>query len=182
MNKDYLDQRSFKDGNDKNEYYNGMSGAKYGIYNTYKKCFQFHICEDSPHLALARLYYMIGKGAGHPKFDPRKLSMSNKSFEQQLVSKLINLCSSKPIKNEGFSLGDYKFNKGACITAFENIFAEYPDSYDTAAITNELYLAFIASCETAPDPTEHHTALLLIDNLIYQSIEEYYNKKEASHV
>ena len=45
------------------EYYRGRNGRKYGIWNTAKKCFQFGIAEDTPMLAEARLFYMIGDDA-----------------------------------------------------------------------------------------------------------------------
>ena len=45
------------------EYYRGRNGRKYGIWNTAKKCFQFGISEDSPMLAEARLFFMIGDDA-----------------------------------------------------------------------------------------------------------------------
>ena len=41
----------------------GKNGAKYGIYNTSAKKFQFGICEDTPILAEARLIQKIGDDA-----------------------------------------------------------------------------------------------------------------------
>ena len=56
------------------EYYHGKPGAKYGIYNTAAKCFQFGIREDTPMLAEARLFQMIGDDARKRRFEPRRLS------------------------------------------------------------------------------------------------------------
>lgn len=50
------------------EYYRGRNGRKYGIWNTSKKCFQFGIAEDTPMLAEARLFYMIGDDARKWRF------------------------------------------------------------------------------------------------------------------
>lgn len=54
-------------------YYRGRPGAKYGIWNGMKKCFQFAICEDTPMLAEARLYQKIGADASKHRFEPREL-------------------------------------------------------------------------------------------------------------
>lgn len=58
---------------DRTEYMRGKQGAKYGIYNTKEKCFQFHISEDSPMLAEARLAYLIGDDAKKWRFEARAL-------------------------------------------------------------------------------------------------------------
>lgn len=58
---------------DRNEYYRGWKGQKYGIYNTKAKRFQFGICEDTPMLAEARLFQMIGDDARKWRFEPRAL-------------------------------------------------------------------------------------------------------------
>lgn len=55
-------------------YYRGVPGKKYGVYNTTAKCFQFGICEDTPMLAMARLYQKIGDDAKKWRFEPRQLS------------------------------------------------------------------------------------------------------------
>lgn len=57
----------------KNTYYRGVKGKKYGIYNTSAKKFQFGICEDSPMLAEARLFYILGEDAKKWRFEPRML-------------------------------------------------------------------------------------------------------------
>lgn len=57
----------------RNEYYFGKQGHKYGIYNTCRKCFQFGICEDTPMLAEARLFQKIGDNARKWRFEPRRL-------------------------------------------------------------------------------------------------------------
>lgn len=55
------------------EYYSGKPGAKYGIWNDAKKKFQFGICEDTPALAVARLFQKIGDDARKWRFEPRRL-------------------------------------------------------------------------------------------------------------
>lgn len=55
------------------EYYHGRKGRKYGIWNGARKCFQFHICEDTPYLAEARLFQKIGKDAYKWRFEARAL-------------------------------------------------------------------------------------------------------------
>ena len=54
-------------------YYHGLPGVKWGIWNCQRKCFQFDICEDSPMLAEARLFYKIGNDARKYRFEPRQL-------------------------------------------------------------------------------------------------------------
>ena len=54
-------------------YYQGVPGKKYGIWNAGAKCFQFGICEDTPMLAMARLYQKIGDDARKWRFEPRQL-------------------------------------------------------------------------------------------------------------
>lgn len=54
-------------------YQRGIPGVKWGIYNTQAKCFQFNICEDSPMLAEARLFYKIGEDARKWRFEVRRL-------------------------------------------------------------------------------------------------------------
>ena len=46
---------------DRWEYYRGKRGVKYGVFNTYRNCFQFNIAEDTPFLAKARLFTRIGQ-------------------------------------------------------------------------------------------------------------------------
>lgn len=55
------------------EWMKGKNGVKYGIYNTKSKCFQFKISEDSPMLAEARLFYLIGDDARKWRFEVREL-------------------------------------------------------------------------------------------------------------
>lgn len=59
-------------------YHRGEPGARYGIWNAARGCWQFNICEDTPMLAKARLYQKIGfdakKGIFEPKRLPRKAS------------------------------------------------------------------------------------------------------------
>ena len=44
-------------------YQRGVPGAKWGIWNCSRKEFQFDICEDTPMLAVARLFQKIGDDA-----------------------------------------------------------------------------------------------------------------------
>jgi len=66
---------------DRHEYYRGQKGKKYGIYNTKAKCFQFGICEDTPMLAEARLFQMIGDDARKWRFEPRALPPDGKTAQ-----------------------------------------------------------------------------------------------------
>ena len=52
----------------KNIYYHGEPNAKYGIW---KDGWKFEVCEDTPMLAMARLYQKIGHEA--KKYEPRRL-------------------------------------------------------------------------------------------------------------
>lgn len=54
-------------------YMKGIPGRKYGIYNTAKKEFQFGIIEDSPMLAEARLFFLIGDDARKWRFEAKEL-------------------------------------------------------------------------------------------------------------
>jgi hypothetical protein len=54
-------------------YYMGVQGKKYGIWNSVAKKFQFGICEDTPMLAVARLYQKLGEDARKWRFEPRML-------------------------------------------------------------------------------------------------------------
>lgn len=54
-------------------YQRGISGIKWGIWNTMSHCFQFGISEDTPMLAVARLYQKIGDDARKWRFEPRQL-------------------------------------------------------------------------------------------------------------
>ncbi len=56
-----------------NVYYHGVPGKKYGIFNGAVKQFQFDVCEDTPMLAMARLYQKIGADAKDKRFEPRML-------------------------------------------------------------------------------------------------------------
>ena len=64
--------------NDRDLYYRGKPGKKFGIWSDMKKEFQFGICEDSPMLAYARLYYKIGD-------DARKWRFSAKIIPNDLI-------------------------------------------------------------------------------------------------
>ena len=55
-------------------YQRGISGIKWGIWNTMSHCFQSGISEDTPMLAVARLYQKIGDDARKWRFEPRQLS------------------------------------------------------------------------------------------------------------
>ena len=54
-------------------YQRGVPGAKWGIWNCSRKEFQFDISEDTPMLAVARLYQKIGDDAKKWRFEPRQL-------------------------------------------------------------------------------------------------------------
>jgi len=54
-------------------YYRGVAGQKYGIWNTMRKCWQFGISEDTPMLAVARLFQKIGDDARKWRFEARPL-------------------------------------------------------------------------------------------------------------
>lgn len=54
-------------------YYRGEKGAKYGIWNTQQRCWQFGISEDTPMLAEARLFQKIGDDARKWRFEVRRL-------------------------------------------------------------------------------------------------------------
>ena len=54
-------------------YQRGVPGAKWGIWNCSRKEFQFDICEDTPMLAVARLFQKIGDDARQWRFEPRQL-------------------------------------------------------------------------------------------------------------
>ena len=54
-------------------YYHGVSGQKYGIWNTMRKCWQFGISEDTPMLAEALLFQKIGDDARKYRFEARPL-------------------------------------------------------------------------------------------------------------
>lgn len=69
----------------RDEYYRGQRGKKYGIYNTSTKCFQFGICEDTPMLAEARLFQMIGDDARKWRFEPRVLPPDGKTVERIII-------------------------------------------------------------------------------------------------
>ena len=54
-------------------YYRGIPGVKWGIWNRGKRQYQFGISEDTPMLAEARLFQLIGDDARKWKFEVRKL-------------------------------------------------------------------------------------------------------------
>lgn len=55
------------------EYFRGNQNCHYGIWNNCKKEFQFGICEDSPMLAEARLFYLIGDNARKYRFVAKQI-------------------------------------------------------------------------------------------------------------
>lgn len=59
----------------RDEYYYGKPGAKYGIWNSIKKQFQFGISEDTPMLAEARLFQKIGQDARKWRFEVRQIRL-----------------------------------------------------------------------------------------------------------
>ena len=54
-------------------YYRGIPGVKWGIWNRGERQYQFGISEDTPMLAEARLFQLIGDDARKWKFEVRKL-------------------------------------------------------------------------------------------------------------
>jgi hypothetical protein len=74
-----------------NTYYRGVKGKKYGIWNTVQKCFQFGISEDTPMLAVARLYQKLGNDAKKYRFEPRMLPDEKVGTDNEVLSPL---CSS----------------------------------------------------------------------------------------
>ena len=54
-------------------YIHGISDRKWGIWNKERKQFQFDIREDTPMLAEARLFQIIGEDARKWKFEPKVL-------------------------------------------------------------------------------------------------------------
>ena len=57
----------------RNEYMRGRVGARYGVWNSVRKQFQFGICEETPMLAEARLFQAIGEDARKFRFEVRRL-------------------------------------------------------------------------------------------------------------
>ena len=57
----------------KSIYYHGEAGAKYGIWDTANKGWRFGINEDTPMLAMARLYQRLGCAAKRSCFEARRL-------------------------------------------------------------------------------------------------------------
>lgn len=54
-------------------YYHGEPDAKYGIWDTANNDWRFNISEDTPMLAMARLYQHIGYAAKRSCFEARRL-------------------------------------------------------------------------------------------------------------
>jgi hypothetical protein len=57
----------------KDVYYRGVPGKKYGIWDGVENCWKHDICEDTPMLAMARLFQRIGAGAKSSRYEPRML-------------------------------------------------------------------------------------------------------------
>lgn len=57
----------------KTSYYQGIPGKKYGIWDSVDKCWKHDVCEDTPMLAMARLFQKIGAGAKNSRYSPRML-------------------------------------------------------------------------------------------------------------
>lgn len=72
----------------KHEYYRGQKGRKYGIYNTQTKCFQFGVSEDTPALAVARLFQKIGDDARKWRFEPRALPPDGLTIKQSTIDEI----------------------------------------------------------------------------------------------
>lgn len=54
-------------------YYRGVPGKKYGIWDGVSNCWKHDVCEDTPMLAMARLYQKLGDDAKKWRFEPRML-------------------------------------------------------------------------------------------------------------
>lgn len=74
-------------------YQRGLPGAKWGIWNCSRKEFQFDISEDTPMLAVARLYQKIGD-------DAKSGALSRGSFRP-------NISHFRPVLDIGFCTGFY---------------------------------------------------------------------------
>ena len=72
-------------------YQRGVPGAKWGIWNCSRKEFQFDICEDTPMLAVARLFQKIGD-------DAKNGALSRGSFQA-------NISHFRPVLDIGFCAG-----------------------------------------------------------------------------
>ncbi len=88
------------------EYYRGKANIKYGIWNDVSKQFQFNISEDTPFLAIARLYQKIGDDAKKARFEPKRLPEKRDKVLRDTVAEL---CEAKrllkiavPIINNSF--------------------------------------------------------------------------------
>lgn len=62
---------------DRIEHMKGRKDAKYGIWNSKAKEWQFNICEDTPMLAIARLHQIIGDDAKKYRFEAKRLPINN---------------------------------------------------------------------------------------------------------
>lgn len=54
-------------------YHQGEPGRKYGMWDRQQKKFVFGICEDTPMLAVARLFQRLGNEARKYRMEPREL-------------------------------------------------------------------------------------------------------------
>lgn len=54
-------------------YFQGEQGAKYGIWDTKERSWKHDICEDTPMIAMARLYQHLGSSAKRSGCEARKL-------------------------------------------------------------------------------------------------------------
>ena len=72
------------------EYYKGKPNTKYGIWNDVSKQFQFNISEDTPFLAIARLYQKIGDDAKKARFEPKRLPEKRDKVLRAAVKKSEN--------------------------------------------------------------------------------------------
>jgi hypothetical protein len=72
------------------EYYRGKANIKYGIWNDVSKQFQFNISEDTPFLAIARLYQKIGDDAKKARFEPKRLPEKRDKVLRAAVKKSEN--------------------------------------------------------------------------------------------
>ena len=54
-------------------YYHGTPGKRYGVFDPATKSWKYGINEETPMLAMARLYQRVGAKAKHSGYEPREL-------------------------------------------------------------------------------------------------------------
>ena len=119
-------------------YQMGAKGAKWGIWNRRKKEWQFRICEDTPMLAEARLYQMIGDKAWRWRYKARRLptNLQKKYDRPAIILNALRIVTAerdqlreneRQIRNVIKELGFERFNQ------FVEAFRQMKSAEDTAA-------------------------------------------------